>query len=342
MNKKSIERVAIVVLNYKAPTDTAACVESLVKQSVTDFTIVLVENGSADNSIAVFKKLEKKYPTRITALYNQQNKGFAGGVNTGIQWALDQNFDYVALLNNDAIPDESWLESLLKRAQSDISLGIVTSLLLHSDGKTIDSTGEQYSIWGLAFPRDRNKKTATAPKGELIFGATGGASLYRSAMLQDVGLFDEAYFAYYEDVDISFRAQLRGWKIYYEPAAIAYHQQGATSSKMPGFTVYQTFKNLPMIYTKNVPTSLLFTIGIRFWFAYVIILLNAIKNGNTKPALRGWIEGIGLFWNHALPTRFTIQSNKKVTANYIKSILWHDLPPKQDGLRSLRKFFTGK
>ncbi|HSW77793.1 MAG TPA: glycosyltransferase family 2 protein [Candidatus Chromulinivoraceae bacterium] len=342
MNNKSIERIAVVVLNYKAPNDTVACVESLLKQSLSNFMIVLVENGSQDNSADVLETLKKKHSSRVTLLLNKKNLGFTGGVNAGISWSRDNNYDYVALLNNDALADPKWLETLLLRARSDKSLGIVTSLLLHADGKTIDSTGEQYSIWGLSFPRGRGKKAMTAPEGGLVFGATGGASLYRTALFDDIGIFDNAFFAYYEDVDLSFRAQLRGWKVYYEPKATAYHKQGATSSKMPGFTVYQTFKNLPIVYTKNVPRPLLISVGIRFWFAYIIILLNAIKNGNAQPALKGFFKGIVLFWSHAIPARFAIQSRKTAKTTYIKELLWPDLPPDQKGLRALRKFFTGK
>lgn len=342
MNNKSIERVAVVVLNYKAPTDTLACVDSLLKQSLSGFMIVIVENGSQDDSVEILQAVAKKHPTKVTLLKNTKNLGFTGGVNTGITWARDHHYDYIALFNNDAVADSAWLESLLTRARSDTNLGIVTSLLLHADGKTIDSTGEQYSRWGLSFPRGRDSKTAFAPKGGFVFGATGGASLYRSALFDDIGIFDDAYFAYYEDVDISFRAQLRDWKVYYEPSAKAFHKQGATSSRMPGFAVYQTFKNLPMVYTKNVPRPLLFSVGIRFWFAYYVILLNAIKNGNAHPALKGYFKGIAIFWMHAIPERFFIQSRNKVSASYIRTMLWPDLPPEQRGLRKLRKLFSGK
>ena len=130
--------------------------------------------------------------------------------------------------------------------------------------------------------------------------------------------------------------------MYYTKAAVAYHKQGATSSKIPGFTIYQTFKNLPLFYIKNMPLSLIFRTGSRFTFAYCLMLGNAIKNGNGIPALRGWLAQIPLFWFHALPERRRIQRSKKVSDKYIKSILWPDLPPDQTGLRKFRSLFTGK
>ena len=121
----------------------------------------------------------------------------------------------------------------------------------------------------MPFPRNRGERTISSPESDFVCGATGGASLYKTSLFKEIGLFDESFFAYYEDVDISFRAQLAGHKVYFTNKAIAYHKQGATSSKIPGFTVYQTFKNIPLLYTKNVPSGLLLPIGVRLLLLYV-------------------------------------------------------------------------
>lgn len=335
-----MNRVAIVVLNWNGIEDTLLCLESLLSQSYKQLHIVVIDNGSIDNSKAVLEKFKIEHSDKIEIIYNPINFGFAGGVNTGIEWALNEDFEYVALFNNDAVADKNWLKELVETA-TDKKVGISTGLLLHADGKTIDSTGDWFSKWGLAFPRNRGDKILKAPKAGLVFGATGGASLYKTALLRDIGLFDEDFFAYYEDVDISFRAQLAGWKVAYTPEAIAYHKQGATSSKVPGFTIYHTFKNMSLLFLKNVPRQLLFAIGVRFYLAYWLILLNAIVKGNGIPALKGaWMSFILGF--KKLGERSVIQKNKRVTTSYIKSILWNDLPPDQTGVRKLRKLFTGK
>lgn len=334
-----MNRVAIVVLNWNGIEDTLLCLESLLAQSYEHFQIVVIDNGSVDNS----KELLEKYRTdhnNINVIYNPINFGFAGGVNTGIEWALNDNFDYVALFNNDAIADKDWLKSLVKSLVPK-EIGIATGLLLHQDGQTIDSSGDWLSSWGLAFPRSRGDSVSQAPKEGFVFGATGGASLYKAELLRDIGLFDNDFFAYYEDADVSFRAQLAGWKVFYTPSAVAYHKQGATSNKIPGFTTYQTFKNLPLLFLKNVPTGLLFPIGIRFYFAYWLILLNAIAKGNGISAIEGTCKSFVLGFK-ALSTRMSIQRNKRVSDAYIKSILWNDLPPDQTGVRKLRRIFTGK
>jgi GT2 family glycosyltransferase len=333
--------VGVVVLNYKGIEDTVDCIASLSRQTYNDFVIIAVENGSRDGSAEVFKKLEKQYGDKLVTLYNDKNLGFDGGVNTGIRWAFEHDLDFVALFNNDATADKDWVEHLVSASKEHES-GITTGLLLREDGDSIDSTGDWFSKWGLGFPRNRGDDASLAPKGGYVFGATGGATLYSVPMLRDIGIFDEDFFAYYEDNDISFRAQLAGYKVYYEPAARAYHKLSQTSNRMPsGFAIYETFKNLPLVFVKNVPLALLIPIGLRFYLAYWLMLGNAVAKGMGWPALRGAFMAFVLGFKK-LPARWHIQSRRKVSIDYIKEILWDDLPPDQTGLRKFRKVFTGK
>jgi GT2 family glycosyltransferase len=332
--------VLIIVLNWNGMKDTEKCLDSLLKQSYKDFKILVVDNGSVGNDLENLRKIEKKHDT-ISLAVNKHNKGFAGGVNTGIKYALKRDFDAVALFNNDAEADENWLSELVEGFKQP-NTSITTGLLLHEDGKTIDSTGDYYSTWGMPFPRNRGDSTDKAPESGFVFSGSGGASLYRTSLFKEIGLFDESFFAYYEDVDVSFRTQLAGHKIYFTNKAIAYHKQGATSSKIPGFTVYQTFKNIPLLFIKDVPAGLLLPIGIRLFLLYILIFGNAVKNGVGVPALKGWLASIGYFWTKSLWIRFGIQGKKKVPTSYIKSIILHDLPPDQTGMRKFRKIFTGK
>lgn len=328
----------IVVLNWNGISDTLTCLDSLLNQTYSKFHILVVDNGSTDNSKLLLDEYQSDHHDKIDIVYNPSNFGFAGGVNTGIEWALNEDYTYVALFNNDATADKNWLKTLIKAAEPD-GVGISTGLLLHEDGKTIDSTGDWYSIWGLSYPRGRGHKVSTAAKAGLVFGATGGASLYKTALLKEIGLFDDDFFAYYEDVDVSWRTQLAGWKVAYDPDAIAYHKQGATSSKIPGFTIYHTFKNLPLLFIKNVPGNLLIPVGARFYLAYWLILGHAIARGNGLPALKGaWMSWVLGF--KKIGERNDIQKSKQASNAYIKSILWNDLPPDQTGLRKFRRFFT--
>lgn len=335
-----MNRVAVVVLNYKGISDTVACLASLAQQTYKDFSIIVIENGSNDGSAEELKQL-KSQSEKLTIIYNAKNLGFTGGVNTGIRWALEHDFEYVALFNNDAIAKPDWLEQLVSAA-TDKQAGMTTSLLLHEHGDTIDSTGDWYSKWGLPFPRNRGDSATKAPESQFVFGATGGATLYSTKMLRNIGLFDEDLFAYYEDTDICWRAQLAGWKVYYEKSAVAYHKQGATSKKMAsGFTIYQTFKNLPFVFIRNVPFRFLLPIGVRFFTAYWLMLGKTILRGQGIPALKGALISL-LYIPKKLIERRSIQSKKKVSGEYIKSLLWDDLPPDQTGLRKVRSFFAGK
>ena len=338
----NMNRLAIIVLNWNGADDALNCVESLQQQTLRP-EIIIVDNNSSDDSVERFedhvKSQKKDAPILIK---NSQNLGFAGGINTGLVHARKQGFEYIGVLNPDAIADKHWLKSLYTELTSHPSAGIATGLLLRRDGNTIDTSGDFYTTWGLPGPRNRDEPTVNAPNqpGE-IFGATGGGALYRTAMLNDIGLFDEDFFMYYEDVDLSFRAQLAGWKVRYTPKAIAYHKVGASSQKVPGLAVFNTFKNLPLVLIKNVPGRLFWTIGARFFLTYWLIFASAIRHGNGCPAFRGIFASLirqPRAWVH----RVKIQRNRKVSIKYIRSII-HDGPlPNQTGLLKFRKFFTGK
>lgn len=319
---KSMQKHYIVVPNWNGADYLQQCIKSLLNQSIKA-TIVVVENGSVDKSDEILASFGNK----ITVLKQSVNLGFAGGVNVGIDYALKNCADYVALFNNDAVADKNWLKELLTTAKTN-NAGIVTSKFKKIGTDTLDSTGDFYTIYGLPFPRGRGKRD----KGQYdskteIFGASGGASLYSVSMLKDIGLFDEDYFAYFEDVDISFRAQLAGWKIYYAPRAIAYHHIGGTSGKVSGFTTYQTAKNFWFVYTKNMPSYLYFKYLPLACYWYSRMFAARLVKGGSIPFIKGWLAGLLLF-PKKLSQRFIIQKHRTVSVAHIDSILYHDRPPK--------------
>ncbi len=334
MTNESTPRVAVVIPNWNGKVDLPACLDSLLKQTV-HAKIVVVENGSTDGSAEL---LEHSYP-QVTVLPQKKNLGFAGGVNAGIRYALEEDFTFVALLNNDAVAEKNWLEELIKGLENNPKAGIVTSKIVSSDGSYLDSTGDIYSSWGLSYPRGRGETDLdTYDDQTIIFGASGGASLYRCEMLRKIGLFDEDFFAYYEDVDISFRAQLAGWQVNFMPHAVVYHQISATSSKIKGFTTYHTIKNYPWIFKKNVPLSLWHIILPRLVLAQTLFIGRAILRGHGWYALKGTVMCC-----YKTPKKFIerrrIQKHKQVTDEYIYTILTWDLPPNAKNLRKLRKIW---
>ena len=327
-------RVLVVVLNYKGWEDTIKCVESLKKQTYDDFQIYLIDNNSANGSV---EKLEPIVKGDKQIIFDKQdtNTGFTGGVNIGIKYAIDNNFDAVALFNNDAQADKNWLKRLVSAAKK-TKASVVTGLLLSEDGKKIDDAGDVYTMWGVPELRSEGKPASEAPESGYVFGATGGATLYKTDLFKEIGLFDETFFAYNEDVDISWRTQLTGHKVYYEKSAKAYHKHSATSSKIPGFTTTQVFQNLPLVYWKNVPARLLWSIGWRFFLAYFMFLVWKTFQGAFVPAMKGIWRSLKLL-PHAFRERRKIQKNKVVDTAYLRTMIWPNLPMKS--FNRIRRLF---
>ena len=329
-----MQKTGVVVLNWNGKDSVVECLDSLQSQS-SKSEIIVIDNGSVDGSLGLIKE---KYPD-IELIVNPVNVGFAAGVNQGISKAIELGLDYVALFNNDAVADKKWLENLVNCLGSQTEVGIATCKFISLDKSFIDSTGDLYTIWGLPYPRGRKEAVSDSYDDLVdIFGASGGASLYRVSMLKEIGLFDKDFFAYYEDIDISFRAQLAGWKVKYVPSAIAYHQIGATSSKIKGFTTYQTTKNLPWIIVKDVPFGLWFKILPRFSLAYISFIASAVARKQGWFAFKGLFVSLFLLPKKLLERR-KIQSTRKSTTSYIDSIIVHDLPPNATKLRHLRSIW---
>jgi GT2 family glycosyltransferase len=293
---------------------------------------VVVDNGSKDESLNI---IENEYPGAVL-IRHSKNKGFSGGVNAGIKYAIEQKATYVALLNNDAVAEKYWLTHLVEFLDNSPKAGIATSKICDDKKTHLDSTGDLYTIWGLPFPRGRGEPYSTKyDKDTWVFGASGGASLYRVKMLEGIGLFDESFFAYYEDVDLSFRAQLAGWKVGYVPNAEVLHEISATSSQIKDFATYHTLKNLPLLLWKNVPWSLMPKIWPRLVLAYGGFVASTLARGQFGALLKGLFMGI-ILWPKALAQRYKIQKNRKVYVSYINSMITHDLPPNADKLRVFR------
>lgn len=326
-------KVAVVIPNWNGADMLVQSIKTLQAQTYAH-TLVVVDNGSVDNSVEL---VETNFPDAVL-LKNPVNLGFAGGVNTGIRYALKENFDAIALFNNDAQADQKWLEYLVQNLEDYPEVGIVTCKFMSLDKTHLDSTGDIYTTWGLPYPRGRDEKAGDQYDSDpWVFGASGGASLYRSAMLHQIGLFDEDFFAYYEDVDISFRAQLAGWKARYEPKAKAYHATSSTGSKIKGFFTYQTIKNYPFVFWKNVPMGLMPVMLPRFVLAYGVFTLKGLFTPH-----RTWFTLKGLFVTTVLVPkklwqRRLIMKTRKVSNDYIRSILTWDLPPNAHKLRELRR-----
>ena len=329
MTTKSTDRPVLVIPNLNGGDDLLAAVASLQKQSVRPHVIV-VDNASTDGSA---EKAQQKFPD-IELIKHTENKGYAGGVNAGLRQAMQIGATYAGVFNDDATAQPGWLEKLVQTLDKNPKLGAATGKVLHADGKILDSTSDYLTSWGLPYPRGRGEED----KGQYdhqtdIVSPSGAATLYRVDALKETGLFDEDFFAYYEDVDLGLRLQLSGWKAAYVPEARVYHAIGMTSSKMKGFTTYQTMKNLPLLTYKNIPEPYLKHVQRRLNVALTLFLLRSITRGHLKYALKGLKDARRL---KDPKQRQKIQDNKKISDQEFWALIVKDLPPNASALRKLR------
>ena len=209
-------KATVIIPNLNGAGWLRDSIESIWQQTEQDFALIVVDNGSTDESLAIARSYQG-HP-RYTLIENAENTGFSHAVNQGIALAESE---YVALFNNDAFAEPTWLAELLRTADADPRIFAVSSLMLrYYEPHLADDAGDYMTILGFACKRGDGLRAERYTKPCRVFSACGGAALYRKAVLDEIGTFDENFFAYYEDVDLSWRANNRGWRNVYCPTAI--------------------------------------------------------------------------------------------------------------------------
>jgi GT2 family glycosyltransferase len=251
MNDKP--ETSVIVININGLQFLPACFSALGRQIYTDFETLLVDNGSTDGSI---KFVKENFP-HVIVLELGSNFGFGGGNNKGIKAARGK---YIALLNNDTEVHPNWLSELVQGIKVDSNLAMCASKIVFADNPNIvDSAGDELFWFGQTFtyrhfPADHPAVTKT----RRCFSACAGAALYRRDVLDEIGLFDEIYSPiYYEDVDLGFRAQLRGYECLYCPSAVVLHKVSATMKRNLGRYTYLNQRNVEYLLLINYPVFLL-------------------------------------------------------------------------------------
>jgi GT2 family glycosyltransferase len=249
--------ISVVVVNFNGKKYLYGCFSSLFQQTYPQMEVILVDNASTDGSI---EYTQENFP-HVKIISQSTNRGFAGGTNAGI---LAAKGDFILTLNNDTIMDSHLLEEIIQPMLADSRVGICGTKMLFPDGR-INSTAICISRSGAAWDRGMGEPDkGQYDISEEVFGACAGAALYRHAMLGEIGLFDEDFFLYMEDVDLAFRAQLLGWKCIYVPTARVIHVHGGTSDPGSDTSVYFGNRNLLWYTVKNFPkrTLLIFSLWI--------------------------------------------------------------------------------
>jgi GT2 family glycosyltransferase len=297
--------VSVVIPSWNGRRQLEGVLESLEAQEYDDFETIVVDNGSSDGSVDF---LAECWPqVRVLAL--EENHGFAGAVNRGI--AASES-EYVALLNNDVELEPGWLAATTAVLRREPSAGSVASKLLEwSRRNVLDGAGDLVGWDGYCVRRGKGERDRGQYDGSpWVLSACAAAALYRRRALQEVGLFDERFFAYIEDVDWGLRAQLAGWNCFYDHTAVAYHVGGESSSRIAGFELFQCHRNILLMMAKDFPAPALFAfvpwaVARRFGS-----LLRAYLRGEGALLLRAWRAAAGEL-PAALEARRAIQAGRK-------------------------------
>jgi len=324
-----VATVAVIVVNHNRAELLVDCLDSLVRQTYRDFEVVVVDNASSDASL----EQASRYPDpRVRVLALDRNHGFAGGCNQGIRASQSE---LVALLNNDAVADPGWLEALVD-GLDDPSVGMCASKILFWDSHLIDKAG--HLIFWDGQNRGRGTGESDGPRfnqpGECLF-PDGCAGLYRRRLIDEVGGFDEDFFAYADDADLGMRAQLAGWRAVYCPAAIVYHRHSSTLGSFSAQKVFWVERNRLWLAVKCLPLPLLllspvFTLYRFCW--YLVSLLfrrgsvarycesdSAVNLARvTLRAIVDGLRGVPRMWRK----RALIRSQRRISDRQMYRLLW--------------------
>ena len=305
--------VSILITTYNSEKFLKTCLESVLQQDYADREIVIVDNASTDGTRAVLHEFEQHFAgehgARLRVIYNDTNRGFAAGQN---QSMAESRGDWLFSLNPDVILKPDFLSTLLSAAPPLVAehnqkrIGALCGKLLRwkpgaSDerSKIIDSTG----IYFLRNLRHLDRGSDEIDRGqyerrEYVIGATGAAALYRRAMVEDISVggefFDEDFFAYREDADVAWRAQLMGWSCLYVPQAVAWHVRRVTPERfkqLPDEINRHSIKNRFLMRAKNISAGLYLRLLIPVTARDLLIF------GYCVLFNRGLLSGLGLFWS---------------------------------------------
>ena len=278
-------KTTIIIPNYNGLSFMEPCFESLKEQTVRDFKVLVVDNGSTDGSVEWFKE------HRVPSIFLKGNTGFSGAVNTGIRAA---DTPYVLLLNNDTRVEPGFVAAMERAMDQSPKIFSVSSRMIQMyHPELLDDAGDMYSILGWAYQRGVGRSVNLYQKSCRVFSACAGAAIYRRAVFHEIGLFDEQHFAYLEDIDVGWRAKLYGYDNVYCPDAVVYHVGSGTSgSRYNSFKVRLAARNCIYLNYKNMPGWQIL-LNAPFLLAGIFVkYLFFVKNGFGGDYVSGLKEGI--------------------------------------------------
>lgn len=275
--------VYIILINYNTKAHTIECLKSLANLNYNNYKIVVVDNNSEDSD---FSEVQAKY-SNVHIINNSKNYGFAGANNIGIKYALKNNADYVLLLNNDTIVDKDFLRILVNESKKNEEIAICTSKILYYDlrNRIWYGGGNINYFKGNSQIYNFNEESSISNKNMYCNFASGCCMLIKSNALRKVGLMNEEYFLYYEDVDYCVKFLKEGYKIYYVSSSIVFHKESISTQKYSYLYQYYFARNRLLFIKRNLKAINKIT-------AYpisILWLLYKILKGtfNFKPCIEG-------------------------------------------------------
>ena len=308
--------LSIIIPQYNGAHHLPVCLNALKRQTYADLEIILVDNGSSDDSVSLTRN---EFP-EVRVIELGSNLGLTGAINQGIQHAQGE---VIVPLNNDTEADPGWARALVDQLQAFPDAGIAASkMLLFSERDKIHSAGDGFGSDGIPINRGVwQKDQGQFDNDTYIFGGCGGAVAYRRSMLDEIGLFDEDLFMYLEDVDLNWRAQIAGYKAVFAPRALVYHHLSATGGGV--IASYFTGRNTIFVLAKDIPNAIFRKFWWRIIKAQLLIALDAMRAWRGEAArarLRGQLAGV---WK--LPKWFgkrkLVQQQKRVSDEYLLGLL---------------------
>ncbi len=286
-------KATIVIPNLNGKGWLEDSIASIFAQTEQDFELIVVDNGSTDESLAIAQSFADR--ANYTLIENAENTGFSHAVNQGIAVAKGE---FVVLFNNDAFAEPDWLAQLIQTAQKNPKIFAVQSLMIrHYERELADDAGDYVNLLAFACKEGDGRYASRYTKEKRIFSACGGASLYRKSILDEIGVFDETFFAYFEDVDLAWRANNAGYRCVLCPAAKCYHICGATTGavRYNGFKSTQSGRNSLLLPYKNQPLLMLALNFVPQALGYALKTIAFYRKGYKAEWNKGMREGFAAF-----------------------------------------------
>ena len=291
------------------------CLDSLNQSDFYSYEVIVIDNGSVDGSLEM---IEKNYPL-VRLIKNPENMGFAVACNQGIKAAKGE---YIILLNNDIEVESNWLTKLYEGMERHPECGMGTTKMMFLDQRDVFyNTGDLFHAWSAGGGRGQGEKDIGQYEEEdYVFGACAGAGIYRRNFFEKVGVFDEDFFIFAEDVDINMRGQLQGFKCVYLPKAKVYHIGTATVGLYSDRYIYLCKRNDIFVLIRNY--------SLKLYFKYLWTILTHQLNDIKYFTYRG--QGVVLFKSKIdvfkmlipmLIRRFSIQKSRTVTDKKIDHLI---------------------